>query len=114
MTGVQTCALPILLGASEAVADQCPVDEILAAVERQAGEVLEARAHEVVVAPHAAHTRIGMKAWDDRVLVLLLRIHCVQMRAGPPRLTPSGCERWGCMLPGIVLAIRAIDLFEEG
>ncbi|GAA3783105.1 hypothetical protein GCM10022403_017050 [Streptomyces coacervatus] len=61
------------------VADLPPVHEVTAVEDRDAGEVLEAGADQVVVLADPAHARVGMEAADDGVSV---RPHVRQPFAG--------------------------------
>src|SRR5690606_26903693 len=56
-----------LAGPVDDVADLLPGDEVTAVEDRQAGEVLEGRGHQVVVVPDPAHGRVRVAARQDRV-----------------------------------------------
>ena len=56
-----------LAGRRQAVADELPVHEIAAVIDRHAGEILEGACDEVKIVAHPAEARIGREAADDRV-----------------------------------------------
>ena len=60
-----------LRGTCDAVADLLPVDQVLAVMDRHAGEIAERAVHHVVIVAHAAHARIGVEARQDRVAVAM-------------------------------------------
>jgi hypothetical protein len=68
-----------LRGAADAAAYLFPVDEVLAAVDGDAGEILEGAVHEVELVAHAADTRVGVEARQDGVGVTLR--HCCRRQA---------------------------------
>ena len=65
-----------LLGPIDRVADLRPADQVAAAKHRDAGEIAESRRDEIEVLADAGHARVGIKALQDRIAILIgRRVH---------------------------------------
>ena len=53
------------------MADLLPVHEVLAVIERNAGEIMEGACHHVVIVSYAAYARVRIESFHDRVCVSL-------------------------------------------
>lgn len=56
------------------LANHLPIDEVLAAIDRQAREILESGGHQVVVIARAADARIGIHPRYNRIWIAPLRV----------------------------------------